>query len=436
MKYCTIKSICILIFAIILNFYSSTVYGQGINKILEDDFNRQELLLIRNEIRKNLGKRTDSQQIKELTEKLLPWAKMEDFSPRDFSKALVLIAASDDAKIPFESYEEIIPLLPKYRGSTKDFVLMSRFFRESEEAHLPSALRDNLINLGQARSWEGLSTLTAGRLLILSRREKIPSDEFTVTLSKSIPASLSKLSSKDLNRKLNDFDSDLPNQSTNWNKVKGNIKNLQNDKNKTYNTRSLNEFAEMDDVFASIGILEVRERPKLQFTPEELGIGPTSGIESVTTSPVETNSSSGIEGNISDWKILSVNNLATVVRGWIGTKYVYGGGTKKGTDCSGFTIGVLTDPQISVPRNILPRSAASQATIGSAVPKKSLEAGDLVFFSASPNLTKVTHVGLAMGDGKFSHASSSRGVVIQGLQEKWWVDRYVSGRRIFKTTRK
>ncbi|MCG6162199.1 NlpC/P60 family protein, partial [Leptospira bandrabouensis] len=50
----------------------------------------------------------------------------------------------------------------------------------------------------------------------------------------------------------------------------------------------------------------------------------------------------------------------------------------------------------------------------------------------SPNQSKITHVGLVISDKEFAHASSTRGVVIAKISMKWWIDRYVTSRRVFK----
>lgn len=96
---------------------------------------------------------------------------------------------------------------------------------------------------------------------------------------------------------------------------------------------------------------------------------------------------------------------------YVGVPYVYGGTTAKGFDCSGFTQHVFKNIGID-----LPRVASSQATIdkSSALKEKTttitnksdIQAGDLIFFSNSPG--SVSHVGIALEDNKYIHASTSK----------------------------
>lgn len=109
-----------------------------------------------------------------------------------------------------------------------------------------------------------------------------------------------------------------------------------------------------------------------------------------------------------------------------GTKYKYGGTSTSGFDCSGFVQYIFDKMGYD-----LPRRSADQATEGDKVAKADLKAGDLVFFDTNgPNNGEITHVGIYVGDGKFAHASTSKGVIIQELDSSYYKPRYVTARRV------
>lgn len=108
---------------------------------------------------------------------------------------------------------------------------------------------------------------------------------------------------------------------------------------------------------------------------------------------------------------------------YIRVPYRFGGESPKGFDCSGFVKYVYEKHGKK-----LPRSADIQYKTGKKVDRSSLRPGDLVFFTTyAPG---PSHVGLYYGNGKFIHASSSRGVMISRLDEAYWKPRYLGARRI------
>ena len=63
------------------------------------------------------------------------------------------------------------------------------------------------------------------------------------------------------------------------------------------------------------------------------------------------------------------------------------------------------------------------------VSKNNLMSGDLVFFSTGKK-GKVSHVGVYLKDGKFIHASSSRGVVVSDLNQNFYKNNFISGGKV------
>lgn len=112
---------------------------------------------------------------------------------------------------------------------------------------------------------------------------------------------------------------------------------------------------------------------------------------------------------------------------WLGSPYRYGGMTKKGTDCSGFVMQVYR----KVYNKKLPRSTAGLAKAKyKGVAKRNLQTGDIVLFATGQNKRTVSHAGIYLKNGKFIHASTSNGVMINDIDDNYYKKTWVRAIRV------
>jgi len=149
--------------------------------------------------------------------------------------------------------------------------------------------------------------------------------------------------------------------------------------------------------------------PCPRYLPAHRIVAPTS--DKVEKSKISTEEASG--------------NLLGTINCYIGTPYVYGGEDKYGMDCSGFVQTVFREA-LSIK---LPRTVAQQWKAGKSISDDELAFGDLAFFKTSKKKAP-SHIGIYIGARKFAHASSSLGVTISQMSDKYWAKRYVGARRI------
>lgn len=111
-------------------------------------------------------------------------------------------------------------------------------------------------------------------------------------------------------------------------------------------------------------------------------------------------------------------------RTYAGTAYRRGGATPDGFDCSGFVQYLYAQLGVA-----LPRTAEQQFDIGRKVGERGIAPGDLVFFRTEGH--RISHVGVATGDGGFIHAPNARSRVrLDRLDGDYWADRFAGARRI------
>lgn len=127
----------------------------------------------------------------------------------------------------------------------------------------------------------------------------------------------------------------------------------------------------------------------------------------------------------------AVSRKATRLRNdairFLGVRYVWGGTTPRGFDCSGYVRYLYRRQGI-----YLPRVAQQQSRVGRIVSRSNMRVGDLMYFSSTRRLSRVTHVGIYIGNGRFIHASSAgKRVIITSVNKSYYRRTLVRIRRVF-----
>jgi cell wall-associated NlpC family hydrolase len=116
--------------------------------------------------------------------------------------------------------------------------------------------------------------------------------------------------------------------------------------------------------------------------------------------------------------------IADVAMGMVGTRYRYGGTDPvQGFDCSGLVFYAYGQAGYRVPRTSQEQfRAARKIAVGDADP------GDLMFFQ---DQTKLSHVGIYLGDGLFVHApANGQNVAVSTLDNPYYRQHLVAVGRL------
>jgi cell wall-associated NlpC family hydrolase len=115
-------------------------------------------------------------------------------------------------------------------------------------------------------------------------------------------------------------------------------------------------------------------------------------------------------------------------RQYLGVRYVYGGSSPNGFDCSGFTHYVYRQMGRTIGRG-----ATSQLNNGTQVARGDLIPGDLVFFRDTNRVRSgASHVGIYVGGNQFIHSPRpGRSVSIETMASGYYNRWYLTARRIF-----
>lgn len=123
----------------------------------------------------------------------------------------------------------------------------------------------------------------------------------------------------------------------------------------------------------------------------------------------------------------AVAGLVRTALEFLGVPYRNGGSDPSGFDCSGFVQWVFGRHGLALPREV-----RDQFQVGRTVDLKDVREGDLLFFETVAR--GASHVGIALGSGRFVHAPSSKGVVrVEPYTASYWARRFIGARRISQT---
>ena len=147
--------------------------------------------------------------------------------------------------------------------------------------------------------------------------------------------------------------------------------------------------------------------------------------KSVAKAPGLKTLSSHYSGNVNG----QIKEILRDAEKYLGAPYKYAGNTSAGFDCSGLVSKVFDENNLKFPRR-----SEDQSKKGKEISIKEAKPGDLVFFATSGG-TRVSHVGIVhdicnKGEVIFIYSSTSKGVIISSLNERYWNKAYLFARRV------
>ncbi len=155
----------------------------------------------------------------------------------------------------------------------------------------------------------------------------------------------------------------------------------------------------------------------------------SKGIKTKKSKSAKTEQRSRTSTSTSTPPTKAIKNIISYAESFKGTKYKYGGTTKRGMDCSGLVVTSFQKENIQ-----LPRTTSALKTTGQWIDVNDVKEGDLLFFATKKNSRNVNHVGIVTkarpGYVEFIHSTTSRGVITSNLSERYWYLAYVQARRV------
>ncbi|MDR1836899.1 MAG: C40 family peptidase [Treponema sp.] len=119
--------------------------------------------------------------------------------------------------------------------------------------------------------------------------------------------------------------------------------------------------------------------------------------------------------------------FADIAKMFLGVRYLWGGCSAEGIDCSGLTYIAAKMNGLRLPRDSMPQSEN-----GVYVDLRNAVIGDQLFFSSDAGRARVAHTGIYLGRGDFIHSAGNSGVVIDNIYDnQFFYRRFMFAKRYF-----
>ncbi len=154
--------------------------------------------------------------------------------------------------------------------------------------------------------------------------------------------------------------------------------------------------------------------------------GESKSKDSSNDSPKEPAGSSSSDGSNTGSTL--GERVAAYAKQFKGYRYVYGGASPSGFDCSGMVYYIYRQFGYNVGR-----TSTDQLRNGyTHVSRSNLKPGDIVLFERTYTSSRpATHSGIYIGNGQFIHAANTRlGVIVTSIDSDYYASRFLCGVRI------
>lgn len=162
----------------------------------------------------------------------------------------------------------------------------------------------------------------------------------------------------------------------------------------------------------------------LIYVGQKLNVKGGKSSSSGSTSSGSSSSSGSSNKGSSTNNGYNVDKLLNTAFSMQGVKYVWGGQTPNGFDCSGFIHFAYNEAGKKMSRT------SSQGYYDRSYYVSNPQVGDLVFFSGTYR-SGISHLGIYIGNNKFIHAGTSTGVTVTDLSNPYWSKHFDSFKRFY-----